>query len=98
MILHRDPLQALEWLDDPSHAVDLAITDQTMPRMTGLELASLIAAAHGDLPVVLYTGDAAAFDATELRRCGVSRILRKPIDSKVLRSTIAGLLRPQAAR
>ena len=98
VILHRDPLQALEWLDDPSHAVDLAITDQTMPRMTGLELASLIAAAHGDLPVVLYTGDAAAFDAAELRRCGVSRILRKPIDSKVLRSTIAGLLRPQAAR
>ena len=94
--LRRDPLQALEWLQDGSNAVDLVITDQTMPRMTGLELASHIAGARAGLPVLLYTGDAARFDTTELRRFGVQRLLRKPIDPKVLRSTIHVLLQGAA--
>jgi PAS domain S-box-containing protein len=92
VFLQRDPLQALEWLEEHPQTVDLVITDQTMPRMTGLELASRIAAARGNLPVLLYTGDAARFDAAELRRCGVHRLLRKPIDPKALRSTIQALL------
>jgi CheY-like chemotaxis protein len=92
VFLQRDPLQALEWLEEHPQTVDLVITDQTMPRMTGLELASRIAAARGNLPVLLYTGDAARFDAAELRRCGVHRLLRKPIDPKGLRATIDALL------
>jgi PAS domain S-box-containing protein len=96
VVLHRDPLQALEWLQDRSQVLDLVITDQTMPRMTGVELASRIATQREDLPVLLYTGDAARYDTAELWRCGVHRLLRKPIDPKVLRSTIQALLRGSA--
>ena len=96
VVLHRDPLQALEWLQDRSQVLDLVITDQTMPRMTGVELASRIATQREDLPVLLYTGDAARYDTAELWRCGVHRLLRKPIDPKVLRSTIQALLRASA--
>ena len=95
--LQRDPLQALEWLQDSAREVDLVITDQTMPRMTGLELASRIAEARAGLPVLLYTGDAARFDSNDLRRCGVHRLLRKPIDPKGLRATIEALLQEGAA-
>ena len=61
--------------------------------MTGLELASRIAVERPGLPVLLYTGDATEFDTAELRRCGVRKLLRKPIDPKALRSTMQALLR-----
>jgi CheY-like chemotaxis protein len=96
--LQRDPLAALEWLKDPVQAVDLVITDQTMPGMTGLELAEQIAMARVDLPVLLYTGNATDFSPAELRNCGVRKLLRKPIDPKALRSALQALLQdPDAA-
>ncbi|WP_422002200.1 PAS domain S-box protein [Reyranella sp.] len=36
--------------------VDLVITDQVMPGMTGLELADVVAPRHPELPVILTTG------------------------------------------
>jgi PAS domain S-box-containing protein len=39
-----------------SASVDVVITDHAMPRMTGLELAQALAAAHPALPVILATG------------------------------------------
>jgi CheY-like chemotaxis protein len=36
--------------------VDVVVTDQAMPRMTGLELARRIKEARPDLPIVLATG------------------------------------------
>jgi CheY-like chemotaxis protein len=35
---------------------DAVITDQTMPRMTGLELARELVAVKRDIPVILYSG------------------------------------------
>lgn len=46
--------EALRKLGDGQ--VDLLITDQAMPQMSGSELARQIRAAHPDLPVVLATG------------------------------------------
>lgn len=42
------------------HSVDLIITDQIMPEMTGLQLADAIKAEWPELPVVLATGFAEA--------------------------------------
>ncbi|HYN61315.1 MAG TPA: PAS domain S-box protein, partial [Rubrivivax sp.] len=39
VVLHRDPLQALAWLEQPAQTLDLLITDQTMPQLSGLQLA-----------------------------------------------------------
>ena len=41
--------------EDPN-SFDLVVTDQTMPRMSGLELASELAKIRPDLPVILCTG------------------------------------------
>jgi CheY-like chemotaxis protein len=95
VVLERDPLQALDRLADPAHAVDLVITDQTMPQLTGLELAQRLHTLRPRLPVLLYTGNATELRAAELRRCGVSRALRKPLDPDVLRATVRELLGAQ---
>jgi CheY-like chemotaxis protein len=46
---------ALEILRD-GNSIDLVITDQVMPEMTGLQLAQKIGAEWPELPIVLATG------------------------------------------
>ena len=41
--------------EDPSR-FDLVITDQTMPEMTGVELAKEILAIRADMPIIMCTG------------------------------------------
>jgi PAS domain S-box-containing protein len=94
---YEDPLDALDWLRVADNALDLLITDQTMPRMTGLELASRAAALRPGLAVLLYTGDAAEFGAEALRRSGVLELMRKPIDPGTLHATLARLLGREAS-
>jgi PAS domain S-box-containing protein len=94
--VERDPASAERWLSDPDHAIDVVITDQTMPRMTGVELARRITAQRPGLPIILYTGDAAEFDAALLHRSGVRELLRKPIVPDALRAAIRSLLAGRA--
>ncbi len=88
VVLRRDPLAAVAWLDDPANALDLLITDQTMPRMTGLALAEHARHARPGLPVLLYTGNADPLDPVEVARRGVRAVLRKPIDAEALRAAV----------
>jgi CheY-like chemotaxis protein len=90
--VERAPHAALDWLADPRHEVDLLITDQTMPRLTGLQLAQRAAALRPGLPVLLYTGNADAIDADALPAHGVRALLRKPVDAEALRSVVRRLL------
>ncbi len=88
VVLQRDPSQALAWLQDPANEVDLLITDQTMPQLSGLELAQRATALRPGLPVLLYSGNAEGFDAAEVQRHGVCAVLRKPVDAEVLRAAL----------
>jgi len=51
-----DPKQALELFCTDSDAFDLVITDQAMPQMSGIELASQMAQIRPAIPIVLCTG------------------------------------------
>ena len=59
---------------DPSR-FDLVITDQTMPEMTGVELAKEILAIRADMPIIMCTGFSHLVDAERQRR-QASRPLR----------------------
>jgi nitrogen-specific signal transduction histidine kinase len=63
---------------------DLVISDQTMPGMTGLELARELHASRPGLPVVLYTGYSDGITVSEVERAGVVALVRKPIDPPAL--------------
>ena len=68
---------------------DVVITDQTMPRTTGLELARELVAARPDLPVILYSGFNEARAKAESDGSAVRAVINKPIDPQQL----LGLLR-----
>jgi PAS domain S-box-containing protein len=84
VVLQRDPLQALAWLEQPGQTLDLLITDQTMPQLSGLQLAERAASLRPGLPVLLYTGNAEGIDAEQARGHGVCGVLRKPVDAEAL--------------
>ena len=51
---------------DPSR-FDLVITDQTMPEMTGVELAKEVLALRPDMPIIMCTGFSYTVDADKAR-------------------------------
>ncbi|MCG3189679.1 MAG: Sensor histidine kinase RcsC [Burkholderiaceae bacterium] len=79
-----DALAARDWLLEPANAVDLLITDHTMPQITGLQLAQLATQVRPTLPVLLYTGDPETEEAAVLQRHGVRALLRKPIEPRTM--------------
>jgi CheY-like chemotaxis protein len=74
---------------DPG-AYDLVIVDQTMPRMSGLQLAGKIARLSPAPPVVLYTGYADDVRRHELEAARVKDLVRKPFELSELRTVVAG--------
>jgi CheY-like chemotaxis protein len=73
-----DPREALRvFIENPS-AVDLVITDQTMPHYTGAQLARAIKQAREEVPVILATGFGAMPAPDDEPATDVSLILPKP--------------------
>jgi CheY-like chemotaxis protein len=71
---------------------DLVITDQTMPRLTGMELARQVLALRPALPVVLYSGYADAITDAQVQAAGIRALMRKPVEPAALRALLEGLL------
>lgn len=75
---------------EAGHAVDLIISDNQMPVMTGMELLTKIKI-HPNLssiPVILYSGNVAEELYTRARQAGVYSILTKPFNFKGLLATM----------
>jgi acetyl-CoA synthetase len=87
-----EPEAALAMLRVNASSYDLVITDQTMPRMSGLQLAEEIGRMSAAPPVVLYTGYADAVDPAKLSTAGVKGLVRKPLEPGELRAVIADYL------
>ncbi len=81
----------MKFSDDPDR-FDLVIVDQTMPKMTGLDVAQHLLKLRPDLPVILYTGHREAIAETEVRALGIRALVNKPIDTVRLHEVVENLL------
>ncbi len=74
----NNPALALEtFRKDPAH-FDAVITDMTMPKMTGLQLAAAIRALRPGIPIALCSGFTGDFSPETMREAGISEVLSKP--------------------
>ncbi len=71
---------------------DLVILDQTMPRMTGAQLATELRAIRPDIPIILMTGYSQAVDEEKARALGIRRMLMKPMSISDLSGAVASVL------
>jgi len=84
--------EALALFEADPGRFDAVITDQTMPHLTGLELATRVLAIRPDMPVTLITGYSDLVDAERAKKAGVREFLLKPIAKGELERTISRLL------
>ena len=73
-------------------AFDLVITDQTMPEMTGVELAEAVLAVRRDMPVILCTGFSHIVDGDRAKAAGVRAFAMKPLTKREIAETIRKVL------
>ena len=87
--VETDPSRAWELFASDPQRFDLLVTDQTMPRLTGAQLAARVMGVRADLPVVLMTGYSATIDERKARELGIRAYLRKPVRGDELLAAIA---------
>jgi len=90
--VHTSSLEALEDFRSRPHEFALLISDNTMPKMTGLALTEEVHRIRPDLPVLLVSGIGAALEPSAVAAKGVRDILPKPYNSKDLAERIAKIL------
>jgi CheY-like chemotaxis protein len=83
---------ALDLVAAAPQRFDAVVTDQAMPRMTGVQLARALHALRPGLPVILYTGYAEGLAPSELEAAGIGRVLAKPVDPAALAAALATVL------
>ncbi len=71
--------EALETFRTQPDAFDLVITDQTMPELSGANLAKEILQIRPDMPVILYTGYSETLAEDEARSIGIRDFALKPL-------------------
>lgn len=86
---------ALAAFDDPALKVDLLLTDEMMPLLSGSELAAAIRAKGWDIPVIVMSGNVTAALEQRARANGVCALLRKPLSHATLTVALARCLRPR---
>ncbi len=77
-IVRTDSLEALRLFREDPWAIDLVITDMSMPNMTGLELMRELMAIRSDIPVILCTGFSRLIDEEKARAAGARAFVMKP--------------------
>jgi PAS domain S-box-containing protein len=84
--------EALELFKATPDGFDLVITDQTMPNMTGVELATELLKISPQLPIILCSGYAAEVSEHEAKGIGIRAFCLKPIGIEQLATVIRKVL------
>jgi two-component system, cell cycle sensor histidine kinase and response regulator CckA len=87
-----NPLEVLTLIEQAQPPVDLVITDQTMPKMTGVDLTTELRRFRPDMPVILCTGYSDRLNYDIAREAGACDLLMKPMDLRGLSTAVRSAL------
>ncbi len=86
--VHTSSLEARDTFRHNPGRFDIVITDQTMPKMTGVELAKELLSIRPDLPIILISGFSQMFTAEKVKSVGIREFIMKPIVAAELSQAI----------
>lgn len=92
VIVQTDSRSALKYFEAHSETIDLVFSDQTMPRMSGLDMAREILKLKSDVPIILATGHSTEVDKNIAIEAGITAYLDKPFDTKALLKEVESLI------
>ena len=87
-----DSLEALALFRGDPGRFDLVMTDQTMPALTGIDLAQQLLAIRPDLPIILCTGYSSIVSEEKAKDLGIKGFAMKPLAIKEISGLIRGIL------
>ena len=92
VISRNSSIEALDTFRKQPKKFDLVITDQTMPEMTGLELARQLILIRPDIPVILSTGYSETIGEDNAKALGIGAYVMKPVRVREVAVKIRKLL------
>ncbi|MBD3671620.1 MAG: response regulator [Gammaproteobacteria bacterium] len=88
----NNSMDALRHYQESGDSFDMVITDQTMPGLTGVELAKAILEQSPNMPIMLCTGFSEQVDAERAKSLGIQGFLQKPMDIRAMTDEVNRLL------
>lgn len=85
------PFEALERFSESPSRWAFVVTDQTMPGMTGLELAAHMLGVASSIRVILCTGFSEGLTEEAAHKAGIARLLYKPVLRADMAEAVMGL-------
>lgn len=87
-------LEALELFRAQPEVFDVVLTDQTMPDMTGDDLARELLRIRPDIPIILVTGFSQDIEPEHVYELGIREFIMKPMTARDLSEAIQRVLQP----
>ncbi len=88
----QSSFEALSIFQNQPDEFDLVVTDQTMPGMTGVDLASRMLEIRPDIPVLLCTGYSATITEEKALSMGIKGFAEKPLTMNELARLVRSVL------
>ena len=85
-------MEALQKFKADPEAFDLVITDQTMPDLTGTELAKSMLKLNPNIPIILCTGYTASLSEDIVYGIGIKSLKTKPLSKRKLAEIVRRVL------
>ncbi len=90
--LCQDGHEALEMFRNSPKAFDLLLTDQEMPKLTGIQLSQEILKIRPEFPIILVTGYSDQITEDNFKEYGIQQFFLKPLDSDELLDAIQSIV------
>ena len=89
------PLEALQIFTAHPEEFDCVLTDLTMPKMSGIDLAERLTLIRPDIPIVLSTGLSLGLSEDRISRAGIREMVMKPMIAAELEAAIINAMNPE---
>jgi PAS domain S-box-containing protein len=90
--VRKSSLEALETFQNQPDQFDVVITDQTMPGMTGVDLARRMLQIRPDIPIILCTGYSSIISEEKAKSFGIREFAFKPVQKRDIAMLIRKVL------
>jgi CheY-like chemotaxis protein len=84
--------EALKAFQAGPDSFDLVITDMTMPKISGIQLAASLRKLRNNIPIILCTGFSEQVTDDVLKHAGISKMMLKPVSKRELASAVRKML------
>ncbi|MDY7031238.1 MAG: ATP-binding protein [Thermodesulfobacteriota bacterium] len=92
VVTDTSSVEALAIFQADPYKFDLVITDMTMPKMTGAELAKRIMEIRPDMPIILCTGFSEIISEERAKGIGIREFVMKPMIGREMAKLIRNVL------